>query len=202
MYIHLDKMTIIGICGKMGVGKDFIAQQVIMPFIEQTKKKCIQLSFADQLKVNVISKHKVSFNDVYVQKTDATRALLQREGTEHGRNVIGQDVWIQYFDTWAYIHASRGIHHIVCCDVRFRNEVDYIRKMRGTLIRVVAPKRNHERLMHESGGDMSVYKKLAEHVSECDLDGLRDEEFDIVINNDETDEKVSFDKILTEKLVV
>lgn len=177
-------MVIIGICGKMGSGKDYIASKYIIPFLYSIKRYPLQLSFADQIKVNVITKNNISFKDMYIQKNDYTRRLLQREGTEDGRNKFGDDIWINYHNTWTQIHMSRGIDTIITCDVRFKNEIEYIKKNNGILIKVVAPTRNELRLQQESSGDTAVYNRIKNHQSECDLDNLEDCIFDIIINND------------------
>jgi phosphomevalonate kinase len=177
-------MSIIGLCGKMGSGKDFIATKYIIPFL-QANSRVLQMSFADQLKVNVMAKHNVSFTDIYEEKNKNSRMLLQLEGTENGRDKFGYDIWIQYFDKWLQVHKSRGIENIVCCDVRFKNEVDYIKSKNGVLIKIDAPIRNKKRLEDESKNDQQIYDRLSNHISECDLDSLKDNEFDAIIHNDE-----------------
>ncbi len=178
-------MKVIGLCGKMGVGKDYIANNFIIPFIQNNlKMKCILLSFADQMKVNVMTKNNVSFDSVFVNKNQHTRSMLQREGTEQGRNIHGSDIWIKYFHNWTQVFAMRGFEAVVCCDVRFKNEIDYIRSYDGLLIRVCSPKRNRKRLNDESKGNPEMLYKLTTHSSECELDQIADDQFDIVINND------------------
>lgn len=189
-------MMVIGLCGKMGVGKDYIATNYIIPIIEQQlKQRCLQLSFADQIKANVMSKNGVAYDDVYVRKTDETRRLLQQEGTENGRNILGEDVWITYFDCWCKILGGRGVDNFIVCDVRFRNEVNYIRSKNGIVIKVRAPTRNNNRLMQESKGDQRIYDRIKNHESECDLDGLPDSAFDIVVNNDSGLDELEVEKI-------
>jgi hypothetical protein len=111
----------IGITGKMGVGKDYILSNKIKPLLDKLNVKNLQVSFADQIKVNVMTISNISFEDVYKQKTQKTRKLLQQEGTENGRNLYGKDIWISYFDNWTKVHKSRGIDVILICDVRFKN---------------------------------------------------------------------------------
>jgi dephospho-CoA kinase len=180
-------MFIIGLCGKMGSGKDYIANRYIFPFLKRAGYNACQMSFADQIKVNVMVKNDIPFGDVYVEKTDSTRTLLQQEGTEHGRDVLGKEVWIKYFDAWSKVFQSRGIDAVVATDVRFANEFNYI-KARGIVIKVDAPLRNQTRLIHESKGDSTLYVKMSTHSSECDLDNKASSAFDIVIPNDIDDE--------------
>lgn len=191
----LYKMVLIGICGKMGSGKDYIATKYILPYLRYVKGKTpIQLSFADQIKVNVMTKNNLSFNEMYVKKSDYTRQLLQMEGTESGRNILGNDIWIKYFNTWSQIFMSRGIDTIITSDVRFRNEMEYIKKQNGIIIKISAPDRNEKRLQQESGGDIKVYNRIKNHQSECDLDNVDNSNFDYIIDND-INNKVDFIKL-------
>ena len=178
---------IIGIAGKMGCGKDYICNNIVIPILQKYNCKFLQMSFADQIKVNVMTKNNIPFNDVYVDKNIETRTLLQTEGTELGRDVLGNDIWIRYFDNWMKVYKSRGVEHFILTDIRFTNEVEYIKKSGGVLIYINAPKRNYNRLFRESNGDPNIIAKLTNHISECDLDTLPRNHFDIVISNDQSD---------------
>lgn len=191
---------LIGISGKMGSGKDYVCQNLINPLMNKYNKRCLQVSFADQIKVNVMTKYDVPFCDVYLDKTNETRTLLQQEGTERGRDIFGKDIWIKYLHNWISVYKSRGIHSFVCPDVRFKNELEYIKSQGGIVIRINAPKRNLQRLEQESGGDKNIKHILQSHISECDLDNYND--FDLVIDNDNTnlnDYKQKLENIFMEK---
>ena len=175
---------IIGIAGKLGSGKDFVSNNMIVPILKNKNCTFLQICFADQIKVNVMTKNNIDFKDVYIDKTKETRSLLQTEGTELGRDTLGKDIWIRYFDNWISIYSSRGIEHFICTDVRFTNELEYIRERGGIVIKIDAPKRNYQRLLLESSGDLNLLEKLSSHQSECNLDHLSNEHFDLVINND------------------
>jgi hypothetical protein len=178
-------MKIIAICGKAGSGKDYIASHYIIPYIKDILKGTfIQLSFADQLKVNVMTKYDISYKDLYEIKTQETRKLLQLEGTELGRNVHGQDIWINYYNNWIKVLKNRGMDYIITCDVRFQNEFRYLKSKNCVIIKLVAPERHHNRILKESNGNMDIYNQFKNHISECDLDNIPDNQFDAVINND------------------
>jgi len=180
---------LIGLCGKLGSGKDFIAQNYIIPFIQKMyRESCLQVSFADQIKINVMSKHNIPFDDIFEKKNKDTRTLLQQEGTECGRQVYGDDIWIKYFHNWTNLWKYRGIQNLIVTDVRFKNELEYIKNSGGIVIKVVSPHRNEARLQQESCGDDGKYNMIKSHQSECDLDDLEDCVFDLVIHNDENDE--------------
>jgi len=175
---------IIGISGKMGCGKDYICNNLIIPLLKKLDKCYLQVSFADQLKINAMTKSNMSFDEVYINKTTHSRKLLQREGTELGRNVYGKDIWIKYLDNWISLYKFRGIENFICTDVRFLNEIEYIKQKGGIIIRIISKTRNLQRLEFESNGNKNIMSMLQEHPSECDLDNVPNDSFDIVIQNE------------------
>lgn len=178
-------MKIIAICGKAGSGKDYIASNYIIPYIKDVLKcNVVQLSFADQMKINVMTKYDISYKDLYETKTQETRKLLQLEGTELGRNVHGEDIWIKYYNNWKKILKNRGVDYIITCDLRFQNEFNYLKGKNSIIIKLVAPERHHNRISKESNGNMDIYNQFKNHISECDLDNTSDDNFDLIINND------------------
>lgn len=174
---------IIGFSGRLGVGKDFIARNVVQPFIERQFpiERPINLAFADQLKINTIIKHNVPFEQVFVKKTNDTRRLLQMEGTEIGRNTYGKNIWIRYMDNWINTWKSRGFTTFLITDCRFKNEIDWIHSQGGVVIRISAPIRSEKKLVSEYGDT-----NITTHQSERDLDNIDDSEYDFVFDNDST----------------
>lgn len=64
------------------------------------------------------------------------RKLLQRLGTECGRECIGMDCWI---DMWEDAHAAQlqdGVTKLVIDDLRFENEARMVRRLGGRVIRI------------------------------------------------------------------
>jgi hypothetical protein len=178
-------MVLIGIVGKMGVGKDYIYNSLIKEILESKLKSHLQLAFADQIKVNVMSKKNIEYKDVYLQKTQETRVLLQNEGTEEGRlGKLGKDIWIKYIDNWIKVFTNRSINNFVITDCRFLNEIEYIKNKNGILIKIIAPQRNIQRLFEESNGNQQVMDQIKSHYSECDLDQYSLLNYDLLINND------------------
>ncbi len=62
------------------------------------------------------------------------RALLQRLGTDAGRRLLGEDVWVD-----AALTALPRHRGVVLTDVRFPNEADAIRARGGVVVRVTRP---------------------------------------------------------------
>lgn len=177
---------IIGVSGKLGSGKDFITTNVILPVLEKCKQKYLNFNFADQIKINVMTKNGIDYSDVYETKSESSRQLLQTEGTEVGR-AFDKDIWVNYFDNWIRVFNVRGISTFIVSDCRFMNEFSYIKNSGGIIIKIVAPKRNNLRLLQESYGNKEVYNKISTHQSECDLDLLSDNMYNLIIYNDVDD---------------
>ena len=176
-------MKLIGITGKLGSGKDFIANNVIIPVVKKSYR-FLQCAFADQIKINVMTKKNINYHSIYEQKTPETRILLQQEGTDNARN-LNENIWIDYLHNWITVHHNRGgVELFIISDVRFKNEYSYIRNNGGIIVKVVAPTRNKKRLLQESKGCDIVYRKISSHLSECDLDDLEDSKYDMIIKND------------------
>lgn len=109
------------------------------------------------------------FNEVLVEegyeeakKTLEFRRLMQVFGTEVGRGIMGDDVWLEVADK----KMTVGQRYVIS-DVRFQNEADWIKDHGGMLVKVVRP----------------GYGPVNAHASDA---GLPDSEFDLIIPNDGT----------------
>lgn len=169
-------MVIIGFSGKMGSGKNYICENIFVPLMQKyyPGEPYLIMAFADQLKVNVMHHYNLSYEEVFNNKSAGTRHLLQLEGTEHGRDKFGKDVWVQYMNVWVEIYKQRGIKHFLIPDVRFQNELDWIIQKGGVVIRIVAEDRNREYFKNKNIETNSI------HVSEIELDNYN---FQYIINN-------------------
>jgi hypothetical protein len=170
----------IGISGKMGSGKDYFAENFLIPFLEnKLKEKCLIISFADMIKINLMTHNNYTYDMVYIDKTNEVRNKLREEG-QGKKQIYGNNIWIDYVKNWGILHMSRGVKHIIITDVRFKNEYDFINSMDGVIIRINAPNRNETRLRRESNND-DEYNLLKNHISEIELDDI---DFKYNINND------------------
>jgi hypothetical protein len=124
--------------------------------------------------------------------------LLQKEGTDIGR-LSDPLIWIKFTANWIKIHSIKNdIKHFVISDCRFLNEIDFIKKNNGIIVKVIAPSRNKRRLLQESNGDLSALMLIETHESECALDSLDNTNFDIVVDNERDSSYISID-IMQEK---
>jgi hypothetical protein len=62
--------------------------------------------------------------------TFTPRLALQLMGTEAGRNVFHQDIWVV-----SLLNRAKG-KNVVVTDVRFKNEINYIQQNGGIIVRV------------------------------------------------------------------
>lgn len=178
-------MIIIGLSGKMGSGKNYIAEKIIYPSYKDEFNILI-IGFGDLMKNELFARDtSISYDELYDHKTFETRNKLQQYGTENGRDKYHQDIWVRGLDIQVETFRRRSDDNclIIVCDVRFKNEADYIIKKGGNLIRVISEDRTNERYLKEAKGDKEQYQKIANHQSETDLDTYT---FNFVINNSTT----------------
>jgi cytidylate kinase len=184
----MNKKTIIAFCGHAQSGKDTAARILI------EKHNFTRIAFADPLREMLYALNPMVFEQTRKQsegeidyvfgrvagivdqigwegakKIAEVRELLQRLGTDAGRNVLGQNIWIET----AMKKAKALDTNVVFTDVRFQNEVDAVRAAGGTVIRI-------ER---EGTGPVN------EHVSDK---GISDLKVDAVIRNNWDKEDLAF----------
>lgn len=174
-------MLVIGLSGKMGSGKDFIARQFIMAYLKSHHPALNIgfLAFADALKLRVLEKYPdIQWEDVYppngMAKTERVRKLLQHEGNA-GREQ-SSDYWIRRYENWTRLMEQNGVDILLTTDVRFEAEKEYIQNVRkGIVCRVNAPNRTYQ----------TQDSSLMRDVSECSLDRLSNQEWDYIFENNQ-----------------
>jgi hypothetical protein len=178
--------TVIGLAGGAGVGKDTIAIKYLKPM------GFVPLALADEIKYKVVARGEATYEECFVTKPPKIRTLLQEEGTERGRNVFGEEYWMdQLFARIGYYNVRWGMDKFVITDVRFPNEVTGIQARGGKVFQIVAPQR------YASNGMTDAARQ---HPSERSLDNFT--AFDGVIRNDIGEEQSvqrQIDNLLTPK---
>lgn len=159
---------LIGLSGKSGTGKDYIAQDILRPLGFH------QFSFAWHPKVFMVAKKVATYDEVFHTKPPWVRDLMQKGFTEGGRDVYGEDIWADTMFTWFEVLSEYwGLTKFMIPDVRFINEAKAIHRVGGKVLRVHAPWRaNHNKLSPE--------QRL--HLGEVELDDYP--EFDGLVYND------------------
>lgn len=134
-------MKLVGMVGPMGSGKDYLANMYLTPLGYEN------WSLALHFKIWLVAQGKASYEDVFFHKPPEVRKLLQEEGTERGRWVYGEDIWINTALLWLrWQEENHGRSRFVFTDLRFPNEIEAFRRAGATLLYVRAPDRVEERL--------------------------------------------------------
>lgn len=176
---------IIGLSGYAQTGKDTIADYLVSNY------GFTRVAFADPIrealyklnpKIKLGEAHRASLSHAVdnmgweeVKKiSEDTRELLQRLGTEVGRDMFGDDFWVNQ----AMKKASQ-YDKVVFTDIRYLNELQAVLGASGRLLRVVKK-------------DVNAVNK---HTSESDLDSYN---FKDIISNNGTKEDLynSIDKFM------
>ena len=176
-------MEIIGLLGHQGVGKNYIAEEILLKKLDY--KPTLVIAFADHFKIEGISKYDLEYDKVYGKKDFYTRKRLHLIGTEEGRQKFGYDIWIKTIHNWIKVYNSRGIKRFIIPDVRFQNEVDWIKSLNGVVIKINAPNRYIARVKEEASNDNEKIQKIISHESENMIDKI--ENYDFLFNNDYND---------------
>lgn len=138
-------MKIIGFCGPSGAGKDTAASCLIV-------RGWTRLAFADPLREMLIALNPIIDDDGYTRLSDVVkkegwdrakqreevRRLLRRLGTQAGRHILGQDVWVRLLqETINKIYNKfDGYDRFVITDVRFENEARMILQAGGKILEI------------------------------------------------------------------
>lgn len=129
---------IIGLTGKAQSGKTTASKWLIndygfvrVRFADTLKRMLKKFGLSDE---HVDGKMKEEPLEILCGKT--VRFAMQTLGTEWGRMMIGEDVWVR-----AAMNAVSKIPHerVVMDDLRFVNEAQAIKAMGGFIIRTVRP---------------------------------------------------------------
>ena len=128
---------IIGLSGYASAGKDSVAQILVEKFGYK------RMAFADAIRDILYTLDPLTHSGLHVKsvvddygwdiaKQDVEiRRLLQVLGTEVGRNVFGDDVWVDVL-----ISKLEPMDKVVITDVRFPNEAREIHNLAGEIWRI------------------------------------------------------------------
>ena len=139
-----SKICFVALYGPQGVGKTSIATAMTMdstvPTDKRWKRRALAQPIRDMLSHIVpdanttIGKVKESAPKELQGKT--IRRALQTLGTEWGRDMIGQDIWLDVMVRWAYESNTK---RVVVDDLRMQNEYDFFKKRGGLIIQIERP---------------------------------------------------------------
>jgi hypothetical protein len=152
-------VKIIGLHGKAGSGKDFIANACLGDYFK--------FALANHFKIDVVRKYLFTYEEVFDTKPAHVRHRLQQIGTEENRDVYGADTWVDAAETWLHsIYKANSIDKFVIADIRFDNEAEWIKRKGGIVIRVDSNRNrsgmDEKALQHSS--EAGVSEHLIDHV--------------------------------------
>ncbi|MHB1973804.1 MAG: deoxynucleotide monophosphate kinase family protein [Acidimicrobiales bacterium] len=164
-----EREVVVGLSGYARAGKDTVAQILVQ------RHGFVTGAFADALKLVLAKLDPIICDDIRLsdiaggmeeaKALPEVRCLLQRLGTEAGRNVLGADVWVRSL-------LDRPPVRLAVSDCRFVDEAEAVRARGGLVVRV----------------DRPGFGPVNGHVSETALDGY---DFDAVLVNDGSIEDLS-----------
>jgi hypothetical protein len=129
-------LTVIGIAGGAGTGKDYLVKHFLEPHGFKGA------GFADHFKVELIGKGEMTWEEAFVTKPKWARDRLQARGTKEGREVYGENIWVDtLFADLRRIEMRYGLARFVVTDCRFPNEVEGVRAQGGKVYLIYAPER-------------------------------------------------------------
>jgi hypothetical protein len=153
---------IIGLSGYAQTGKDTLADHIVKnygfnrvafadPIREALYKLNPKVGLDESIAVSLAhAVDNMGWEEVKKISPD-TRKLLQRLGTEVGREMFGEDFWVNKAMLKATEHKN-----VVFSDTRYFNEAESIRKHGGILIRINKPN-TREINGHESEKNLNDY---------------------------------------------
>jgi hypothetical protein len=136
-------LEIVGIAGRRGAGKDTAAMALNMVGFETAKfaggLKAMLRAFLRYCGVDEVTIERMIEGDLkevpskYLQG-QTPRFVMQTLGTDWGRNMIGERLWIDGFD-----YHIEPKNKVVVTDLRYPNEGAHIKDLGGTTMKVVDP---------------------------------------------------------------
>lgn len=140
---------IIGLTGKKGCGKNTVGEYLAVNygfeqggFADILKEAAGALFHVhpdqvdqwknESVKINIVGRNSSELGPSMISYRQMTwREMLQRFGTEMGRNVFGENFWVDQF--WLDHDLKEKL---VITDVRFNNEAESIKKRGGKIIQI------------------------------------------------------------------
>jgi hypothetical protein len=148
-------LRIVGISGKAGAGKDYVGQYLRRYGFQN-------VAFAWPLKAECVKQKVGTFEECFNTKPPHVRRWLQDFGVS--MRELEPDYWVNQLDTLIRtLHSQGGLNSFAITDMRFWNELDYVRRNGGKLVRI-----EHGDRPYPLAG-----LTASSHISETELDGYK-----------------------------
>lgn len=171
--------TIIALSGKIGSGKNYLAENTIFNYLRQLNKNVMVLAFADYLKMLCNVKDRILYDRLFIKKDEESRRSLQTRGMLERKE--NDNIFIEIIECKLRLAFERKIDIVIVPDVRFKNEFKYLKDRGAIIFRINSPRRTKDKLLQECG-DENKASIISSHISEIDLDNCK--EFNHILSND------------------
>jgi len=195
-------MSIIGIVGKARSGKNQLAEFIIEEFEKNYSRKFYEASFADELKNMCKFQFGLSNDQLWGDKKEiederfprpkwkhldggtmvywTPREIMQEMGSFYRK--IDYGFWVKGLRKFLSNELLKGYKDFIITDVRYINEVEFIKSRKGILIHINRETDNKiHGVNHESEVNLDEYKDFDISVDNSgSLDDLKKASYDIV----------------------
>jgi len=139
--------------GLPGSGKDTAANSLI------EHADWVKVSFAAPLKRGLVAMLGIPIEDIENHKIKnepnymfgkSIRYMAQTIGTEWGRNLIADDIWVQLAEN-SIRHSWRHGSNVANTDLRFENEAIRIKELGGYIVHIIRDANEHSERQNETG---------------------------------------------------
>lgn len=181
----IEKVAFVGamFSGKTSAAKVLVKEQgfVCLSFADPVKIVAAQMleQLNAYLMVYDVSSQKWTYDTIQERKGEPQiRKLLQLVGTELGRELYGDTVWIDLL-----MKNAKNLPRVVVDDARFPNEIEALRSEGFKIVRIMRPHQQQVAMVQERYPD--TWQEVMEHPSET---AWKDVEFDHIIFAKDLDE--------------
>lgn len=157
-------MKIIALTGPKMVGKSTTAQAIIRASVVSTAR----ISFADPLRdmlraLSIDSDRLIdqSLKEVEIEGLGRSpRYLLQTLGTEWGRKLVNENIWLWSMSNRIDELEKSGAEIVIIDDCRFDNEADWVKSREGFVVRLDRDGYEYGTDSHDSEKPLSFYDTI------------------------------------------
>lgn len=145
LQLNMDQPRIIAFCGRAGCGKSTAARTLLQPPFQLRKwGRTERVSFAEPIRdalsaigvsVEALTNPALKEQPLPGFGGKSPRYLMQTLGTEWGRQMVADDIWLQIARSRIQALVDQGVQ-VVIDDVRFDNEAQLLRDMGALIIEI------------------------------------------------------------------